>query len=377
MSDIKICHLTSVHPVTDTRIFIKECSSLAKAGYATNLVVAGAEDQYKNSIYIHGVKKENNSRLLRMLKTTRAVYKKALEVDAHIYHFHDPELIPIGLLLKRKGKKVIYDVHEDVPEQVLSKEWIPFFIRRPISVLVKLLEKYSAKRFDGIVTATKFIENRFKIYNHNSIAIQNFPLKDELYNHNYESKKNIINNYITYIGGITKIRGIKEIVIALEKINKVMPVTLLLGGKFENDEFKKEVKRQPGWKCVEYLGWIDRKKMNEILSKSKCGIVLFHPELNHINAQPNKMFEYMSAGVPVLASDFPLWKEIVEGNQCGLTTNPLDTDEIAKSIVNLVKDNQKVIELGKNGRKAVEDKFNWDIEEKKLLDLYQQLCKDR
>jgi len=104
-----------------------------------------------------------------------------------------------------------------------------------------------------------------------------------------------------------------------------------------------------------------------------AGLVLYHPVPNHTDAQPNKLFEYMSAGIPVISSNFPLWKEIVEGHQCGICVDPLKPDEIAKAIQWILDNPEKAKKMGENGRRAVEEKYNHTVEEKKLLTLYKLL----
>ncbi|MFP3338875.1 glycosyltransferase, partial [Micrococcus sp. SIMBA_131] len=123
-------HLTSVHSPHDIRIFIKECKSLYKEGYDVTYIVPNATSEIKDGVNIIGVPSDASNERNRMIKTTKAVYEAALKVDADIYHFHDPELIPTGLKLKRKGKKVIHDIHEDVPRQILEKQWIPSPLRK-------------------------------------------------------------------------------------------------------------------------------------------------------------------------------------------------------------------------------------------------------
>jgi len=129
----------------------------------------------------------------------------------------------------------------------------------------------------------------------------------------------------------------------------------------------------PGWQNVETLGYLDRNAVKSTLSRSMRGLVLFHPEPNHVNAQPNKMFEYMSAGIPVIASNFPLWKEIVEGTECGICVDPLNPKEIADAIRWIIEHPVEASRMGENGRKAVEERYNWGIEEKKLLELYNKI----
>ena len=172
---MKVCHLTSVHSYTDTRIFIKECKSLAKNGFEVHFVVPGAPTSIIDGVHIHGVTKETGNRLRRMTETVDRVYRKGLEIDADFYHFHDPELIPVGLKLKKRGKKVIYDVHEDVPRQVLTKKWLPKFTRILVSKVVEKYENRAAKKFDFIITATPFIRDRFLKIDCKALDVNNYP----------------------------------------------------------------------------------------------------------------------------------------------------------------------------------------------------------
>lgn len=367
----KVCHITSVHKWNDVRIFLKECSSLAKAGFDTTLIATNCLSQRVNGVNIIGISTNTTSetnRLARIFKTTNKVYLKALEVDADIYHIHDPELLPYALKLKRKGKKVIYDVHEDVPQQIKDKYWIPYLLRSFISATFMLYETYATKNLSFIITATPYIKEQFKSITNNCMDINNYPLLEEL--SSSENTGTIKANEICYIGGISKIRGIN---ILMDVLNKMQDIKLNLAGEYSPAEYRNEVSEKPAWKMVKEYGFVNRTETYNIMAKSKAGIVTFLPLPNHVNAQPNKMFEYMSAGIPVIASDFPLWKEIVEGNNCGICVNPNDADAIANAINSLVNDNSKAETMGNNGRKAVIEKYNWSIEEKKLIDIYNKL----
>ena len=361
----KACILTSVHPPFDTRIFHKEAKSLVEAGYDVTLIAQHDKEEIVDGIRILPLLKPKN-RLERMTKIVWLVYQKALDLDADIYHFHDPELIPVGLLLKFHGKRVIYDVHEDVPRQNLSKPYIPVAFRKPISLMIGALEAFSARRFDGVVTATPFINRRFLELGANAVNVNNYPLVSELYaaENQWKNKEKAV----CYVGGIARIRGAFEMVDAIGKTK----YKLLLAGNIETD-IEEDLKQTPGWRQVEALGFVDREGVRATMARSTAGLVLFHPEPNHIDAQPNKMFEYMSAGIPVIASNFPLWREIIEGAECGMCVDPLNPEEIAGAIQFIVDHPAEAEQMGKNGRRAVEEKYNWQIEERKLLDLYQEL----
>ncbi|WNB92696.1 glycosyltransferase family 4 protein [Bacillus sp. NEB1478] len=361
----------------DTRILIKECQSLQKAGHEVVYIVPNAQDSEHFGVKIKGVTSNAKNRLKRMVNTTSLVFEEALRQDADVYHFHDPELMPIGLKLKGKGKKVIYDVHEDLPEQVLSKQWIPTPFRKSVAYGAKSFERYASKRFDAVVTATPYINERFKTYNPNTVTIHNYPLLQELMKgmDSAETASPTDNNQksVVYLGGIYLLRGIKEMISSVEKVNEKLPVIFRLGGSFAPTSLEDEVKKMSGWKHVNYLGFLNRQEVKEELSNADAGLVLLHPEPRFVVSYPIKLFEYMSAGLPVIASNFPLWEEIVSANECGICVDPLNIDEIANAIQTILDNPEKSAEMGKNGRRAIEEKYNWEKESERLIELYERL----
>lgn len=366
---IKVCHITSVHAESDTRIFFKECVSLAEAGFEVHFVVPNAISRIEKGVHIHGVELAATSRLQRMRQMTKMVYQKALSIDAKIYHFHDPELLPYGLKLSKKGKKVIYDAHEDVPRQILGKYWIPGFVRPLLSKAFEWYEDYVAKRMSHVVVSTPTIEKRFVKVNPKSTAICNYPILSENTTIPiWENRK----NEVCYIGGLNEIRGIKELVQSLEHAPNM---TLHLAGNFSPAEFRDELKQLPKWNQVKEYGYLDRAGVVNLLNNVKIGMVTLYPQVNYLDSLPIKLYEYMLAEMPVIASDFPLWKEIIAECDCGLTVNPKDPAAIAEAYKQILLDDDRAREMGKNGRKAVLERFNWGIEKDKLIAIYHQLAK--
>ena len=365
----KIVHISSVHPRYDVRIFYKECMSLASQPlHEVHLLIAdGKGDELKNTVHIHDVGRVEG-RLNRMKILPKRLLEKALSLDGDIYHLHDPELIPMGLRLKKHGKKVIFDSHEDVEKDILSKAWIPHALRLIISKVYAMYERYATQKYDAIVTATPYIRDKFlKIHPH-VVDINNYPLLTELSplsNHHKEHSGDVC-----YIGVLSDIRGIKELVQALSYLPNVR---LHLAGQWSTQAFEREVQALKGWDQVVMHGFLDRAAVAELLQRCSVGLVTLHPLVNYKDALPIKMFEYMAFGLPVVASDFPLWREIIEANQCGVCVNPTDPYAIAQAIKDLLDHPQKAEQMGINGQASVYEKYHWGSEAQKLFSVYQKV----
>lgn len=365
---IRIIHITSAHPSFDVRIFHKECKSLANYGYDVIFVVPGHSYGLHEGVRVETISPTGN-RWLRMFLTPWMLALRALKLKGNVYHLHDPELIPVGLLLRLLGKKVVFDAHEDLPLQVLAKDWIPVCLRPIISFVSKAIIYMSGLFFTRIVAATPSIAKRFPAKK--TFIVQNFPDLNEIecsatipYT---ERPANVI-----YIGGISEIRGVREMVQSMALISEI-DVKLLLLGKFDSLKLHNEVQERRGWNRVVFEGWKSRSEVNCYLEKSRAGLLAFHSAPNHLEAQPNKLFEYLAAGIPVVASDFPLWREIIYKYRCGILVNPLNPEEISNVIRKLLKEEKESEEMGKRGQKAIREHFNWGREFQKLLQMYKEL----
>jgi len=368
---IKIIHLTSVHARYDTRIFLKMCSSLAKnENYSVSLVVAdGKGNESKNGVNIVDIGERSGGRISRMTTTVKKVFQKAKELRGDIYHLHDPELIPIGVKLKKLGFKVIFDAHEDLPKQILAKPYLKESAKFLLSHMFELYEKLTCSKFDYILTATPYIRDKFLKINKNSCDINNFPILGELSNDTPWSQRK---DEVCYVGGISETRGIKEIVKAMEFTSNIR---LNLAGTFSQKDVENEVKSYDGWKSVNELGFLGREGVYDVMSRSKAGLVTLHPIINYLDALAIKMFEYMSAGLPVIASDFELWREIIEGNSCGICVNPLEPKEIADAVQYIISHPKEAEQMGQNGKNTIIQRYNWGIEEQKLFKVYEDLLR--
>jgi len=367
----KICILTSVHPVFDDRIFYKEAKTLTNAGYAVTLIAQHNKNEIVNGVKIIALPGPKN-RFHRMFGITAKVLYLGFRENASIYHFHDPELIPAGVILKNFGKKVIYDVHEDYGKSTLSSPYLPSATRKIIAYLIDLLERITTPMFDAVLTTTDRIAKNFSFHKQ-TVIIHNFPILP-----NFASCPKVISQRrsqfrLIYAGGLSEIRGITEIMEALQCVSKDTEVELILCGQFSSQKYEQEVRSLPGFRMVRYEGMVDFEVVPQLMADADAGIVCLLPAPNYIDAMPIKLFEYMAAGLPVIASGFPLWKEIVEGNRCGVCVDPCDPRDIACAIVYLAQNPALCETMGENGRKAVLEKYNWESESVKLLNTYKGL----
>jgi len=369
----KICILTSAHPPTDVRIFHKECKSLARAGYEVTLIAPLAEGGMCNGITLSPLPRWKN-RLDRILRGPIASFRKALEADADIYHFHDPELIPVALLLRFTGKKVIYDIHEDVPRTISYKTYIPDLLKEPISHCAEIIENWAGARFSALVAANPLIGDRFIKVNENTAVVNNYPKIEELEPHP-ETPPDKSEAILLYVGmRITPARGAYEMVRAMDLLPDKLQAQLRLVGAWDPPELPDALSEIPGWNRTVFVGTLDRAGVASELHKASMGLLTLHPEPNYVTSHPVKLFEYMCAGIPVIASDFPVWREIVTKSGCGLLVDPSNPNEIAQAMEYLLTHPEEAAEMGRSGLRAIRENYNWASEERQLLRLYERLC---
>ncbi len=365
-----VCHMTSVHARHDIRVFHKECRSLALAGYSVTLLVAdgkGDAEDHKVAIKDTGLVKGRFSRLLRSVPR---IYWHARKLKADVYQFHDPELLPVGWLLSVTGNCVVYDAHEDLPNDVFNKPYIKPFLRRPLSSLTAWLERSVGRRLAACVCTTDYIKKRFDKAGVRTLLLRNYPKADidVALRVPAEAKKFTL----VYAGAISENRGMRTMLRAVETAE----VRLLLLGRFGDPALLEELKKTTAWQNhVDYRGVVDKAAVEEAYKHSSAGFIAPHPDPNYIRALPVKLFEYMMFGLPVIGADFDLWKSIIKGNDCGISVDPLNVDAIADAIVHLRDNPLEAVAMGERGKVAVAEKYSWETEFNGLDDLYKQLLR--
>jgi len=370
---LKVVHMTSVHSAADPRIFHKECRSLARAGFDVTLVGPYSGDAMADRVRIKAIRKDR-SRLARMTRTAWRAYERARRENADVYHFHDPELVPFGLLLLMNGKQVVYDIHEDLPRDVLSKHYLPEWSRPLVSWIAERMEQFACRKFSALVAVTPAIADRFRRINPRTVVVHNFPYADELVRQGAVPPWEQRRQAVAYVGGITIQRAIREMVTAMALLPDSLPAILELAGpEIPEEAASEELRRNPGWKRVHYHGFLDQRSTFQILHNVRAGLVLFHPEPNHLEAMPQKIFEYMGAGLPLIASDFPMWRKIIGEAGCGIFVDPRNPEQIAKAIEYVLSHPRQAEEMGRCGQAAVLEKYNWSSEAEKLVRLYRRI----
>lgn len=368
----KVIHISSVHDRNDVRIFHKQCKSLKNKGFSVEYLVAdGLGNRVVDGISILDLGKPRN-RFSRMFLTTTWIFFRLRHPCRDIYHLHDPELLPVGLFLSLLGRTVVFDAHESVKKQIKHKNYLPRYLRALVAELYGVIEQAVCPRLSGLIGATDEITNELHQYNKNVCTIKNLVIATEF------KKANLSKNYeqpqLCYVGAITRGRCAKELAMAVQITKKEVQLKMI--GHMEDRALLSELKEIDKKNRIIFETHGDRKKVEHVLAESVVGIALFKPLPNHIEALPNKLFEYMAVGLPIIASNFPMWKKLILDADCGLCCNPENLTDIAAAIDTILADRKELMMRGTNGLKNVKHNFNWTTEEENLLQFYSILLKD-
>lgn len=337
----------------------------------TLIVNDDLDDEILHDVKIKSTKFQPKNRLQRMLNSNKQFLKLALQIDADIYHFHDPELLPVGNKLKKRGKRVIFDSHENYPLQIREKGYIPTFLRKIISKLYYHYETYSVKRIDAVIFPCTYNNTTpFDGRAQRTILIDNYPWLSELYD-KYLDDDSQKENAICHIGTLIHERGITHNIQAAYQAN----VKIILGGNLSPDDYEQQVRNMKEFSNVDYKGFLNRDAIVDVYRKSKIGLctLLNVGQYNKSDHLPTKAYEYMSMGLPIIQSDSKYVRELLKTYEYGIPVDPENIDEMVEAIQYLLNHPEVAKEMGKNGRRAVKDRFNWEVEEKKLVALYESL----
>lgn len=369
---IKILHISTVHPRYDSRIRIKQLRSIVKGGrYDVNMLVQDGlpdETDGPGGFAIRSVGPPL-CRIRRMTVGGLRMVREALRLKPDIVHFHDPELMPWGVVISLFGPKVVYDVHEDYRRAVTQNFRLPRLVRAVIGPIVAAVEWTSQHFFSGIVAVDDTIAAHFAPSK--TIIVRNFAIASEFCQAG-ELPMETRPPEFAYIGTITANRNIMGMLDAF-RLAEDSGALFRLAGEFTVEADRIEAQAHPYWPHVKFEGWVDRRAVANMLCSVRAGLLLIKPIPHQMSGMPIKLFEYMAAGVPVIASNFPLWRSIVEGSGAGLIVDPEDPHAIASAMRWIIANPSQAAAMGMRGRQAVLDRFNWDAEAAKLLAMYDRI----
>jgi glycosyltransferase involved in cell wall biosynthesis len=312
-------------------------------------------------------------RSARMTRTVWEVYRAGLAQHADIYHLHDPELLPIGLLLKIRGRDVIYDAHEDVPRDIMLKTYIPLIPRWLIAQAARVVEKGMAALLDGVVVAGDHMVVGFAAARRVA-AVRNYASLDSFIDHPGPMKRCAGPVRLVYVGHVAPLRGVGKVIEALALLPGDLDVRLELYGDMDEDAADALSAAIAGSARVAYRGPVDHADVPRRLAEADIGIACLQPVRTYVEALPTKLFEYLAAGLPVIGSDFPNYREVLDYGPCGVCADPTDPRDIAAAIERLARDHELRWRLGRNARHASE-RYGWRSEGDRLVELYRDILR--
>lgn len=372
---LKICHFSSVHNQSDTRVFYRECAWLAQ-DFDVTLIAIGKFTGVKNGVKLIGLPKPQ-SRLKRLLNTTRKVYKLAKQEQASIYHFHDPELIPFAWLLRLQGKKVVYDIHENVTESLKDKAWLP--LKGLFIGLYLWFEKVAAKRFELVLAEASYLPIYKKRFPNKTLhLVRNFA-PSSLLKSFINTERQVLNNQmnIFYMGSIDALYAHKPMLEAIALLNQQgIDARLKLIGWY-SPETLAEMESWPFWNAIKdkifMPGFIEVTDGYKQSMDCNIAFSFVSDNLNVAQSFPRKMYEYMHVGLPVITSGHLLYKQMVETHALGISVAHNTAVEIAQAVKQLMQSGAYLKTLAQNNLRAAQAQFNWESEYEILFKLYHKI----
>lgn len=369
----RVCHIISGYFRDDARVFYRQCMSLKNHGFDVCILTNdGTPNDVQNGIQIVSCTQSPVPRWKTLLFATRYFYKYALEIDADVYQLHSPELLPLGNKLKKMGKKVVYDAHEDMPAHILEKEWLPTWSRKFLSWCFRRYMNYVFKELDQVITPHTHVVKNLVSHFGKGVLIANFPVVKGEYiptQLDYLSRANIF----CYSGTVYKYSNQQMIANAMIS---APDAHYHIAGYIDKDQEQALVQAEARDR-IKIFGRLNKFDLANFYRNAVAGVAIYDYKLNlgdRLGSYgTNKIFEYMEAGLPIICTDYELWKDIINRYNCGICIKPGDTASLVQAMIKIMTDKSLAFEMGRNGRRAVENEFNWSSEEKKYCQLFQKL----
>jgi len=392
-STIKICFLADKHNLFDDRIYWKMAVPLVKRGYEVHYLLIGKKNEKgitKEGVHfeILKIKTFSKNRYLNFIlknlnpnNNYKKLYDKAKDVNADIYHFHDLWINKIGNKLKKlkNNPVVFYDAREPYAEDYISYTNLTGILKKGIELFaffVDKWEKHQSKYYNLVISNEEIVRNNFRrvLGESKSEVLYNFTDNYNLYNGRDLSRKKY--DFI-YSGGITKLRGALKILEALMLAVKTIPnIKVVFVGSYSPESLRNEmqnfINRNNLNKNVELHSFVNYSEISNYYNNSKIGLVTLLNSPTFEVSMPIKVFEYMAFGMPIIGSDFGHIKEYIEKENCGITVDPKNVEEISNAMIKLLTNFELYKLFSENGRSATIKKYKWDFEFEKLIGFYQR-----
>lgn len=367
----KVVHCTSVHTAWDIRIFKKQCRSLAGNGYEVVLIAPGTGAKITDGVSLRTIR-SNRSRIGRFVLAPWRVYRAFKDENADVFHFHDPELLPLACFLRARGRVVVFDMHENLPKAVLTKGWIPAPLRRPAATAVRAVERLLLAKIPTVFAEASYaheypwIEKR--------VVVQNYPLVDEVAQ--YRRPLDFNKPRIGYVGGVAPGRGSTLYVRAVGLLRRRgVDVGLDLIGRVSAQHAREltALAEEEGVSQLRLHGLVTPDVGWRAMSGCCVGLGVLEDRPNYVSSYPTKLFEYMALGIPFIASDFPLYRQLADETGGGICVPPGEPEMLADAIQWMLEHPEDARAMGERGAHAVSQEFDWGSEFKKLLAFYDEI----
>jgi glycosyltransferase involved in cell wall biosynthesis len=381
-----VCVFTTAHSATDARVVDREARSLAEAGHDVTYYTPrgdGADspvDGVERRTYGSMADENAVPGMGERLRLASAAGHELAGTDYDVYHFHDAELLPVGAgLSAATDGAVVYDVHENVRDVLGHKDFFPESVREPLASLAGGTELGLSHLVDALVVASPDIAERFARFEEVT-TVTNYPRRSRAEHTDMDAQAAAATDgeaTVAYCGLLSEERGITTLVDAVERVPEAYDVSLVLGGKYESDAFERRLtERAADSDRVEVRGWLPTlDDVVDMFREADIGAFTFRPEPNKTDAvhRSNKLFQYMATGLPLVVSDVGEWSTLVTDEDCGVPVDPRDPSAVADALAELTADADRRVELARNGHRAALERYNWETQRDRLLDLYDEL----
>lgn len=367
----RVVHVSSAHRWTDNRIHFREATSIAEAGYDVHLV-AVEHDLCVRSTPVTVRRLPHRGRMARVTIGSAHAVLVALRTGAEIFHLHDPELVWAIPILKALGRTVIYDAHEDLPAQTLNKHYLPRRARPLVAWLAHAAVRIASSSHH-VIAATESIARTFP--EQKVSVVHNYPRTDV----KPHDPKPITSrpNRLVYVGAISQERGVGILLDTMIQPEFPTGWEVALAGEASPASLLADMRKRPCWARVDYRGFVPPDQAQLLMEQSRLGILLLQRNKAYLESLPTKLFEYFAAGIPVIASDFPLWRPIILEHDCGTLVDETDPSAVARAIASYAQDSEKLTRQGLNARALAMQSHNWTAEALVLMNAYDKARANR